>query len=130
MMRPLVIDDAVCRRVKAQVEWADRPENRYYPERDGEPPGDNPAFVTLLEVGYRVVYSRTAHRGRVFRHLSVSIESGDRKYPNPTAALTIATLFGFTGGKTAEATTVEPGNDWILDMDGTTRSVVIAQPVE
>jgi len=128
-MRPLVLSPEITARIAAQVEWANRPENRYRAGVDPEPPGDNPAYVMLLEHGFRVVYSRTlAPDGSEWRHLSISVEG--TKYPNQFAVYTIATLFGFTGGNQELDTTVKPGPSWRMDVDQRARCIIVAQRME
>lgn len=127
-MRALIMNDEVKQKIKTQVEWAERPENWYHPERDQEPPGDNPAYVLMLEMGFRVVYTHTAMQGRNYRHLSVSVEG--TKYPNEIAAYTLATLFGFTGGHQVQDATAQAGKDWQMNVDNETRCIVFAQEIE
>lgn len=128
-MRALLLTPEIKSRIAAQVEWANRPENRYRAGVDPEPPGDNPACIMNLEHGFRVVYSRTlAPDGSEWRHLSISVEG--TKYPNQMAAYSIATLFGFTGGEQVEDVTVKPGEDWMFHIDEEARCIVVAQRVE
>lgn len=127
MTRGLVLDQAVKDRVKAQVAWADRPENWYRPDRDQEPPGDNPAYILTLEVGFRCVYSQTVTKGKRLRHLSISVNSA--KYPHQYAAYTIATMFGFTGGRIENEATIAPGDDWMFDLNQDEHCVVMAQVI-
>lgn len=121
--RPLIISPEIEAKCKAQAEWADRPENWYHPERSADPPGDSPAYTMILEVGFRVVYARTAAEGRSFRHLTVSIDG--KLYPNPMACYTIAKMFGFTGSDGPQA-----GKDWLVDVNKDEHCVIIAQEVK
>ncbi len=128
MMRALVLNDEITQKIKTQVAWANDPANWYQPEKDAEPPGDNPAYVMMLEVGYRVVYTMTVAKGQRFRHLSISVDGP--KFPSPEAAFTIATLFGFTRGIEENGVTMKIGKDWMMQMGVDGRSVVIAQRIE
>jgi hypothetical protein len=126
-MRGLLLNDEVTKRIKDQVAWAERQENWYRPQKDKEPPGDNPAYVLMIEMGFRVVYTHTVIEDHHYRHLSISVEG--TKYPHPIAAWTIATLFGFTGGVEEHEMTTEPGKDWLMQVRQEERCVVIAQEI-
>ena len=127
-MRPLIITPEIKAKIAQQVAWANQPENWSFVAKDKEPPGHNPAFVMMLEVGFRVVYTHTVLKGRHYRHLSVSVDG--LNYPGEIAALTIATFFGFTGGLTLEEMTLRPGPDWLIDVNKDERCMVIAQLLE
>jgi hypothetical protein len=126
-MRALILTPAVRQQCRDLATWAERPDNWYRPDRDAEPPGDNPAYVLMLEHGFRAVYTCTAVDGKRFRHLSVSVEG--TKYPNEVAAFTIAGMFGFTGGAVTGEATTAPGPDWQIVVDKPTRSIVFVQEV-
>lgn len=127
-MRPLIIDDTVKSRIREQVAFAEIPENWYRPDRNPQPPGDDPAFMLMIEVGFRAVYTHTVLNGKHYRHLSVSVEG--TKMPAPEGAFTIATLYGFTGGEDVQGVTVKPGLDWLMSLEKHHgRAVVIAQEV-
>jgi len=124
-MRALVISDQIKAKIRAQVEWAERPENWYWPMKDAKPPGDDLDFVTLLDHGFRVVYSHTVMPdSKHFRHLSVSVEGS--KYPHQMAVFTLATMFGFSGGRIVEDVTIEPG-PWIIEVKKHDRCIVLAE---
>lgn len=126
-MRALVWDDTIREKIKKQAAWANALRNWYYPERDPESPGDNPAFVLGLDVGFRCVYTHTVMGGKHYRHLSVSVDGA--KYPNEIAAWSIATAFGFTGGQEEYGATVAPGADWQMTVNKREHCVVLAQEV-
>ena len=126
-MRALIIGKEVEDKVRQQVAWANLPANRYHPDRDSDPPGDNPAYVLMLEDGFRTVYTYTVTPQGHFRHLSISIE-GDH-YPNPIAVWTIAAMFGFTGGLKVGEAYVDRGPDWIVAIDRPRCAVVLAQQI-
>ena len=128
-MRPLVIDEQVKVKIAKFVEWANQPGNWYRPTASNtEPPGDNPAYVLMLEHGFRCVYSMTVMPDGRYRHLSISVEGS--KWPNELAAFTIAAMFGFTGGTWAGPDRVvieRPGSDWQMALDEPNRAVILAQ---
>lgn len=136
MTRALLIDPAVRSKIDEQRAWADLPQNWYHPERgNGDSPGDDPAYVLILEVGFRVVYTHTVMKDKHYRHISISIAG--QKYPNPMACYTIAGLFGFTGGKRQGSEenpiTTEPGPDWLMDANKRDRpesGTLMVRPME
>src|SRR5579864_2339541 len=95
-MRPLIVDNRSRAAVAAVLAFASRPENHYVPGRSETAPGDIPQHCAQIAVGFRCVFSMTAYRGKLFRHLSVSV-TGD-KLPSSEAVAEIAHLFGFIGG--------------------------------
>lgn len=59
------------------------------------PPGDNPANVIIIPMGYRCCFTFETHkRGRQVRHLSIGVVAPG-KWPNPLAVRELLTLFGF-----------------------------------
>lgn len=126
-MRGLILTDAVRQQVRDQAAWADRPENWYRPDGDQQPPGDNPAYTLLIEVGFRAVYTTTVIKGDRFRHLSISVDGP--KYPNQIAAFTIATMFGFTGGAEDRGATLAPGDDWMMQVSEEEHCIIFGQKV-
>jgi hypothetical protein len=141
-MRALLISDEIKNKLRDQAEWANQKANWYVAFKDQEPPGDNPAFVVMLEHGFRTVYSRTVmpsgknFTGKHFRHLSISVEG--EKYPNPTAVFTIAVMYGFTGAEESTSVKdtfsggvyVKPGADWIMATNEEEHCVTVAQEID
>ena len=87
----LILDDRVRARVKAVREFAENPRNWYDTDHNDGPPGEKYDY-TLNSGDVRVVYTFTKHKGRVFRHMSVSVPN---RYPPPVVVWTMAHLFGF-----------------------------------
>jgi hypothetical protein len=90
-LRPLLLDAVARTKIMRVRDHAER--NHYRPETD-DVPGNNPACTCELDT-YRCVFTYTKAKGRLFRHLLISVP-GDN-YANPVALCTIATEFGFTG---------------------------------
>lgn len=91
--RMLTIGPAQKSAVARIVEFAEKPENWYRAE-SSSPPGDKDEHV--LQLGdFRCVFSYTAFKGALYRHLSVSVPAAGN-YPNPIAFCALASLFGFT----------------------------------
>lgn len=125
-MRPLLLDDVTKSRVGVVREFAERPENVYYPAPNKIAPGEDLNFVAQLDT-YRCVFTITAMEDRRFRHLSISVPSKD--FPNPISVFTIANLFGFTGGKVDNEIAVAPGSDWQIAIDKDQHCIVVLQEV-
>lgn len=132
-MRALLIGGETKAEVRRVLDFAEKPENYYIVGADGftfqRPPGDDPRHVAHLPVGFRAVFSitkATAEGGKLYRHLSVSIQGP--KWPNPAAAFMIASLFGFPGYDERNAS--KPGPDWILDKSDREHCIVIVSPRE
>lgn len=124
-MRVLDLNGENIEKVQRVIAHAAKPKNWYKPF-SGAPtvlaPGFDFRHVTQLN-DFRCVFSFTEDsKGRLFRHLSISVPG--KKYPNPYAAYTIAGLFGFTGwdGKSAQ-----PPDSWIGKVDEQDRCVQLAQ---
>lgn len=98
-MRALVIGPEERAATVKVVAYAMEPEHWYrLPLPEGGPvAGDNPNFVVTIPMGYRCVFTWTEHENRLWRHLTVSVDSD--KYPSPEAVVEIARLFGFTGAE-------------------------------
>lgn len=105
-MRPLLIGPAEKKAVEELVAFASREENWYRPGVSQWVPGDRLEYVLSLGT-YRCVFTYTEGRGKLYRHLSISVPG--TLYPNPVAATTIAVLFGFTGARMRGDTPVHPG---------------------
>jgi len=97
-------------------------EHHYHPGVDPTP-GDNPKFVLNLGA-YRCVFTFTESHGRLWKHLSVSIPRKG-KFPNPAAAFTLATEFGFTGWDGVTIDKIPDG--WLGDIDDERNCIVLAQ---
>lgn len=120
-MRPLVLDEKAKKQVATVTAYA--AEHPYIP---GQPtPGDNPNFVVKFGT-YRSVFTFTHINGLVYRHLSVSVPSV--KYPNLTAVLAIADLFGFTGWDKQTIDHLPDG--WMGSVKEDEHCIVVAQPIE
>lgn len=122
-MRPLFIDDEAKQKVARVVEYAKA--HPYYTPAEGTIPGDNPNYAAQLDT-YRCVFTFTHSKGKVFRHLSISVPS--ENYPHPLAVWTIAELFGFTGwdGKTVDRVP----SDWLAGMNKDEHCITIMQVAE
>jgi len=119
-VRPLVIDDEAKAKVARVVAYA-----MDHPYRKGQPPpGDNPSHVAELDT-YTAVFSFTHARGKVFRHLTVSVPA-EGKYPHPVATFTIAQLFGFTGYNDKEP--FKPG-PWLVGVNHEERCVSLMEAI-
>lgn len=98
-MRPLVINEQVVESIKSLVKYA---EGHIFSMDDLldiynkqlAPAGDDEAFVRIIPVGYRVVFSIEEQVGVKVRHLSISIDQDD-KLPGPHAVTEIMNLIGF-----------------------------------
>ncbi len=123
MMRALVIDDAAKAAAQRVIAHAER--HHYEPGRSKWVPGDDDRFVARLGT-FRCVFTFTRSRGRLYRHLSISIPGS--KYPNPAAAFMLADLFGFTGWDENEPGC--PGDGWGMAINQPDQCVVLVQPVD
>ncbi|HVI10188.1 MAG TPA: hypothetical protein VND65_18000 [Candidatus Binatia bacterium] len=128
-MRPLLIDSNVQAAIKVVRDFAERPENYYIVGAGGfttqRPPGDDPRHVVHIPKGFRVVYSitkATAEGGKLYRHISISVDSG--KWSNPIAAWMICDEFGFPGWTVSNGEV--PAGNWIFHLDEQSRAVVVA----
>jgi hypothetical protein len=120
-MRPLIIDGVARAEIAHVIDYAE--ENPYHEGDDV--PGDNKNYVCLLGT-YRCVFTYTHSKGKVYKHLSVSVPSS--KYPNIAAALMIATEFGFTGwdGKTINRLPT----DWRAMLNENEHCIVVIQEMK
>jgi hypothetical protein len=124
MARPLIIDPATKARVAEVLAYAEK--HPYRPGPGIPPPGDDPHFVLPFSHGYRAVFSYTHIKGKVARHLSISVPT-PRKYPNVAAAFTIAQLFGFTGWD--EHTIDRSPNGWAMAVNEEEHCVTLVQEI-
>ncbi len=94
---------------------AEQPEHVYLIGSDN-PPGSRPEHV-LENGGHRAVFSLTkGEDGTIYRHASISLQgAAPGRHPTPPAVFTLATLFGFTGGKVVKGITLVQGDDWSID---------------
>jgi hypothetical protein len=123
MMRMLVMDDMAKAKVKHVLDHALDPAHYYRPHKDARVPGDDPRFVAHLDVGYRCVFTITEEpSGKIFRHLSISVDGKDM--PNPLAAYSIADMFGFTGW---DGKSELPPRGWMLNVDKADHCIVLGQ---
>jgi hypothetical protein len=138
-VRALQLSDANRAEVKRVVDFAVRqpnwyivpsPQKAYLSNGLKGTPGDHPQYTTILD-SYRCVFTISAERGRLFRHLSISVP-GDY-YPNEVAAFSIAQLFGFTGwdleGFLSSGKVITPPPGWLILLDKQACAIVFAQPL-
>ena len=118
-LRPLIIDNDA--RAKALRVLA-HASAHLYSANCGWVPGDDERFVAHLNT-YRVVFTFTLEKGKVWRHLSVSVPGG--LYPHPSAVLVIAELFGFTGWDGHTLDNMPDG--WVFHLDDQDHCIVVAQ---
>lgn len=133
-MRALKLSDenkAKCAELRA---FAEQPANYYRLDDNGRPlgppPGDSLNHSRVVDT-YRVVYSVTAARGELLRHMSISIPQVLGKttpYPHPVAVFTIASWLGFTGGVQEMDSIISPGEDWQIHRSEDPVCIVIVQP--
>jgi hypothetical protein len=128
MMGALVINEKTRNVVWDVVNYASHPDHWYWPQRGDAPPATNPEHVVMLN-SFRCLFNFTAGadsqgRGRLIRHLSISVPS--KNYPHPCAILEIARLFGFTGW---DGMTELPPKDWLVYVSTLEHSVVVSQPI-
>jgi len=118
-MSALFIDDVAKKRAHDIALFAARPENWYRSGESTWSPGERSEYVATFQ-SYRCVFTFTVMRGGLYRHLSVSVpRRRPGALPHPFALFAIASLFGFTGGKTEDAVAVDPpivgpGDDWLI----------------
>lgn len=90
-MRGLLISPVEKEKIKDLVEFAsdnvvDTDTMLDIKNGDIKPVGDNPNYVIEIPIGFRIVYSVEQIGENKQRHISVSVEGGNRnKMPNPTA---------------------------------------------
>lgn len=123
-MRALIINQELKDRINDIVEFA-----RANPYVVGETviPGDDSRYVLNTGTGYRVVFSYTkTQEGGYYRDISISVEARD-KWPNPTAAFTLAQLFGFTGYSPEHE---DVPDDWLMAKDIHYDAIRIVQAIE
>lgn len=128
MMRPLLLDDNLRAEIMRVVEFASKPANFYTVDRSSFVPGDIAGYRIEL-VGHKIVYSITVMpKGKIFyRHMSISVQPPNGKYPNQIAVYTIAHWMGFTGAVVADEVATGPGEDWMMIPDYKEECIVVAQ---
>jgi hypothetical protein len=112
-----VLDDVGRRRIARLKKFASQPENHYRPRPGVPPPGDDPRFCVKLGT-YRCVFTVTRAKGKLFRHLSISVKRHNR-YPLIEPTEVIGRLFGFEG----------EFSSWMKSLDEGTQSVVFLQEI-
>ena len=120
-MRPLLIDESSKARVRELRAFAQG--NVYRPGQSETIPGDDARHVVKFFQGYRCVFSYTEHGGKMYRHLSVSVDG--EQFAHPIAAFTLATEFGFTGWEPAMGEQLPPV--WMARINKEEHCVVLIQ---
>jgi hypothetical protein len=120
-MRPLFIDKETKGRITEVVKFAQG--NLYRPGLSETMPGDDARHIVYIFRGYRAVFSFTEGPDGLYRHLTVSVDGSG--YPNPIAAFTLASEFGFTGWKMEHGGTM-PG-DWMGGRDEEEHCITLLQ---
>jgi hypothetical protein len=120
-LRVLFIDDVAKKKVQRILDYALKPENWYFPDRNQNPPGNDFHYATKLDT-FRCVFSITSGSQGTFRHLSISIPSD--KMPNVIAAFTIAELFGFEGW---DGTSFDLPPGWMVHVSHEEHCIVLGQ---
>ncbi len=111
-MRLLEVSDDQIEAVQNLVRFASEEENWYYWPGSNWVPGDRPEYCLHLNT-YRCVFTYTKQPHMpVTRHLSISVPSD--LHPSEIAVYTIASWFGFTGGKEDEHGVVSEPGDWTI----------------
>jgi hypothetical protein len=90
--------------------FAAMPEHWYRLGESTWTPGERAGYVARIDA-YQCCFSYTLANGNLHRHLSISVNRG-KTLPHPFAFFTIASWFGFTGGKEHEGVVVEAAEDW------------------
>jgi hypothetical protein len=126
VIRPLVISSEQREAIDHLVNFAKQPDMWYVAGKSRWIPGDNPPYVLHVDT-YRCVFTYTlVHDGSVYRHLSISVSGED--YPHLLVVFSIASMFGFTGGKDASGVVcTAPGDDWIVRINTNEHCIVVAQ---
>lgn len=124
-LRPLFLTPDNKEKAAKVIAFAERPENWYHAGGSSWVPGDRPDFVARIDT-YRCVYTHTVSQGKHYRHLSISVPA-DGKLPHQVAVFTLASFFGFTGGKMVEDAAVEPAEDWLINVNEAEHCIVLAQ---
>lgn len=141
-MSILLLNEAELRRAHDVALHASRPEHWYRPGVSTWTPGDRPEHVVQF-ASFRAVFSFTVSDGALWRHLSISSANAQRgKLPVPLVACTVASWFGFTGGKELAEPgerppppnfcrlVAAPGEDWLLNIHhGPILCLVLAQRI-
>jgi hypothetical protein len=104
-------------RIERLLRFASKPENHYRPGPGVPPPGDDSRYCVKLGT-YRSVFTHTRAKGKIFRHLSISVQR-DNRYPLVEVAEVIGRLFGFEG----------PFESWGKTIHKDTQSVVMIQEI-
>lgn len=127
-MHPLIINDEQKLVINSLVKFASDPENWYRPDVHKWVPGDRIEYTLHLDA-YRCVFTNTEDVAthKIYRHLSISVPG--KLYPHMIAAMQIASMFGFTGGREESGICVYPGNDWIIHVSENEGCVVIGQEI-
>lgn len=125
LMRPLLLTSENKDKATRVLVFAEKTENWYHHPGSPWVPGDHPEFVAIIDT-YRCVYTHTVYRGTHYRHLSISVPARGW-FPNEVAVYTLATFFGFTGAKKDNDVAVEPGDDWMLDLNEIEQCILIFQ---
>jgi hypothetical protein len=122
----LIVTPADRAKIKEMEVYARHTDHWYRPGVSEVIPGNDERHTTLVGT-YRVVFSWTlAPDGALLRHLSVSSLT-PQTIPGAVVALSLATLFGFTGGGVTDNdfVTLKPGVDWFIGTAADDPSVVV-----
>jgi hypothetical protein len=126
-MRALIIGPDEKAAIRKVVAYAMEPDHFF---RDGgSPPGSDPNFVAHIPDGFRCVFTFTRHQGKLFRHLTVSVNGP--LLPSPEAGVMLAKEFGFTASDDSLDVVLRMQNDGWLASPGHEgeHCVMLAQPV-
>ena len=123
----LILDQAIIGRIHDAASLLLGREHWYIPGKSLLAPGDLPHHCLMIG-RYRAVFSYTLHKGRFFRHLSVSVNIKGR-FPPPPVGIAIAEAYGFTGAKKDGEAFVGVGDDWNVSLVDEDNCVAIVQDI-
>jgi hypothetical protein len=132
-MRALIIGPDEKQAIARVVAYATDREHWYCFAPGAAVPGDSPEYVAHVPDGFRCVFTLTLTQGKVYRHLSVSVNGVDR-LPSPEACVALAIEFGFTASNQDAADNMDlvmlmQSDGWHAATNPIDRCVVMCQEI-
>lgn len=116
----LLIDENVKSDIKRVIQYAESHIHSYEEvmkrlEDVDAIPGNKKEFTCLIPYRFKVVYSiDTAKDGTIFKHISISNESG--RYPHPNVIMLLVKEFGFRGKNIFDFYNVSPEANGVIHV--------------
>lgn len=122
-MNFLPVTEELKEQVRRVVEYATASCNHYDVASGQKPPQENPNHVIQIHL-YRCLFSISIDpENKAWRHLQISVAQKGQ-FVAPVVALTIASMFGFTGW---DGRSPKPPRDWAGTVDKEANAVLLFQ---